>query len=656
MAEASRDDSIALRIRFKCETLDRFIEKYAADLSPEGFFVRTREPLQVGTVLAFDFCLRDGSSLLSGKGKVSYARHPEAAGTRAPGMGVVFDRLTPASQEVLARILDEKVRRKNGAPVARATPADPVTVRTAVPSEQAAFSDPSVPVEPWMIDKEKTEVARMPPSFYFDEADRSAQVESAPVSAEITDDETTKPRALTPEAPIARARPDRGVGPGARRSRAKTPAPGSLAAALRPRPQAPVTPPPRRLTTPDEGVPTGVRKSPPQMPVQSDPGRSPRLTVLGAAVALPPPPTTAPLRAGHGQGSPSGIRLPPPTARTSSSLEMDRFDLAIATDHAASSVVAARPARSSSRERRRQGRRLAVIGLGTAAVVATAGIWAMQSAVDNPKGTEADISALSLGSAELPPSGNGLPEPEPLQTGEPARGASPKPEGSQPIAAARVADLAPETALVQKSEPARVQEDGSGLLASVRVVARPSRPAGRASSETMAVDEAQESGLRAAPKPSPAAEGRPASAGEAGEEVYWLSVRSSPTGADVLIDGQVEGKTPFQRRIFDASRPYALAIRKAGFELHERTVSASDNWAKKGGVRTLLVSARLERARGGAPQEAEGQVLDGAPAASSPGGGPESSPPEAEAQPRSGAETERAPAPSDQRKANPFEE
>ena len=37
-----------------------------------------------------------------------------------------------------------------------------------------------------------------------------------------------------------------------------------------------------------------------------------------------------------------------------------------------------------------------------------------------------------------------------------------------------------------------------------------------------------------------------------------------PSGADVLIDGQVEGKTPFQRRIFDPNRTYALTVRKRG--------------------------------------------------------------------------------------------
>ena len=78
-----------------------------------------------------------------------------------------------------------------------------------------------------------------------------------------------------------------------------------------------------------------------------------------------------------------------------------------------------------------------------------------------------------------------------------------------------------------------------------------------------------------------------------GEEVFWLYVRTTPPGADVLIDGQVEGKTPFQRRIFDPNRTYALTIRKAGFEPVERSMSATDQWVKKGNQRTFTLNARL---------------------------------------------------------------
>ena len=61
----------------------------------------------------------------------------------------------------------------------------------------------------------------------------------------------------------------------------------------------------------------------------------------------------------------------------------------------------------------------------------------------------------------------------------------------------------------------------------------------------------------------------------------------------MLIDGQVEGKTPFQRRIFDPTRTYALTIRKPGFERVERSLSATDQWVEEGQhQRTLTVTAQ----------------------------------------------------------------
>jgi hypothetical protein len=124
-----------------------------------------------------------------------------------------------------------------------------------------------------------------------------------------------------------------------------------------------------------------------------------------------------------------------------------------------------------------------------------------------------------------------------------------------------------------------------------------------------------------------------------GEEVFWLYVRTTPPGADVLIDGQVEGKTPFQRRIFDPNRTYALTIRKAGFEPVERSMSATDQWVKKGNQRTYTLTARLTASSASAP----------APAGQTPAG--EARPAEPAAAP-----TATPPAPAPERKANPFDE
>lgn len=103
---------ITLKIKFKSSSLDQFIERYSVDVSRGGIFIRTKEPLAVGTTLRFEFQLQDGSSLIGGEGTVVWNRayDPSRSGV-APGMGVRFDKLTADSQRVLERILGEKHKR-----------------------------------------------------------------------------------------------------------------------------------------------------------------------------------------------------------------------------------------------------------------------------------------------------------------------------------------------------------------------------------------------------------------------------------------------------------------------------------------------------------------------------------------------------------------
>ena len=63
-----------LRIKFRSASLEQFIERYAADVSRGGIFIRTREPLAVGTQLRLELQLQDGTPLLAGEGTVIWIR------------------------------------------------------------------------------------------------------------------------------------------------------------------------------------------------------------------------------------------------------------------------------------------------------------------------------------------------------------------------------------------------------------------------------------------------------------------------------------------------------------------------------------------------------------------------------------------------------
>jgi uncharacterized protein (TIGR02266 family) len=151
---------ITLKIKFKSASLDQFIERYSVDVSRGGIFIRTKEPLAVGTLLRFEFQLQDASSLIAGDGTVIWVREydPNRTGV-APGMGVRFDKLQPASLQILEKILAEKSKRgetltesrfdagvRASSPAAKVVDAAP---SDAAPSKGGALAEmPKIPAPP----------------------------------------------------------------------------------------------------------------------------------------------------------------------------------------------------------------------------------------------------------------------------------------------------------------------------------------------------------------------------------------------------------------------------------------------------------------------------------------------------------------------------
>src|SRR5688572_20705164 len=167
---SSADDSgITLRIKFKSESVEHFIARYGADVSPGGIFIRTRDPLGVGTSLRFEFSLADGQSLLAGHGTVVWVREPDQSRAGViPGMGVRFDKLTPESQNALGTILAGKAG-KDSSGAARLSAARPMEQDSPefqsrpTPASMKAVGEDGSTADPWQSDK--TEIAESPPSF-----------------------------------------------------------------------------------------------------------------------------------------------------------------------------------------------------------------------------------------------------------------------------------------------------------------------------------------------------------------------------------------------------------------------------------------------------------------------------------------------------------
>ncbi|MEM8607992.1 MAG: TIGR02266 family protein [Myxococcota bacterium] len=109
MADARKDKRtlLSLKIRYKSATLEDFIERYSGDISQGGVFIKAKKPLDVGTLLKFEFLLQDQSSLIHGVGRVVWRREPGEATADSPaGMGIKFIKMDPESRSLVQRICE----------------------------------------------------------------------------------------------------------------------------------------------------------------------------------------------------------------------------------------------------------------------------------------------------------------------------------------------------------------------------------------------------------------------------------------------------------------------------------------------------------------------------------------------------------------------
>ena len=112
MADTRKDKraTVSLKVRFKSATVDEFIEQYARDISRGGLFIKSKEPMPIGTLLKFEFQLKDESRLIHGVGRVVWKRDAaEAKGDEAPpGMGIKFIKMDPESRVTVERIVAQR--------------------------------------------------------------------------------------------------------------------------------------------------------------------------------------------------------------------------------------------------------------------------------------------------------------------------------------------------------------------------------------------------------------------------------------------------------------------------------------------------------------------------------------------------------------------
>lgn len=114
MAESTRRRAERVTINKEFESFDAFIDEYVTNISRTGAFIRSKQPLPIGTRVNLRFTVvLDDLETIEGQGEVVRVQDDP------PGMGVVFTSLTSYSAGLLEKMLTRRVLGAGGAgPVA----------------------------------------------------------------------------------------------------------------------------------------------------------------------------------------------------------------------------------------------------------------------------------------------------------------------------------------------------------------------------------------------------------------------------------------------------------------------------------------------------------------------------------------------------------
>ena len=98
--DADKREETRITINKEFESFDAFISEYVTNISASGVFVRTVEPLDIGTRVDLKFTvILDDIETIEGIGEVVRVEKDP------PGMGVVFTELNQYSQGLITRLL-----------------------------------------------------------------------------------------------------------------------------------------------------------------------------------------------------------------------------------------------------------------------------------------------------------------------------------------------------------------------------------------------------------------------------------------------------------------------------------------------------------------------------------------------------------------------
>jgi uncharacterized protein (TIGR02266 family) len=641
-----------LRIKFRSANLDQFIARYAADVSRGGIFIRTREPLAVGTRLKLEFTLQDAAPLLAGEGTVVWIReHDPARENVTPGMGVRFDKLTPETQPTLEKILAEKTRLEQAGGAAPG-PAKGGGIAVRRPSGVFASLDSDARAalgaaaragnEAPTAGPELTPIAVPPAPAVPAPPPPAGKTSAAPARAGAP----TGPVAPTASGPFSRARATTTRPVPVPSALFEPPTAADIDKALEalaevpgPTPAARPTPSvPRYVADDASNEPTRVADVVDELVGQRPPGASaPGSAPMTERLAASASPSDAAGEFSAAPTNPSGAVLDGP-------LEIvDEREVQPAVPEPQAAVQAPVAPDPSKRFRAASrayptlnSRKRGLTSLVVVVVLLAAGAGVAFKLRLTDRLFRRAAPPASVAATPPPAPASATPENAPAQPAAAEKGGPEAAGGNAAVAAAPEKPTAPEKAAPAEEKPAPTKnaaEETKPAAAQKPATAPGGEERGgkrRPRKHTEAASE--DKGAPAAAAPSAAAE-KPATekpaetppaekpAAEQASETKAaevaaataaatapapvLKITSSPPGAQVLIDGKEMGTTPFVSKEIDPAAPHAITIKKDGYEANERMVSGLDWSCPHGNTpQTLKVNAKLRRSAAAAPAAA----------------------------------------------------
>jgi len=104
---SENDDLIEIDLNF--ESMRRFQAEFSPNLSKDGLFIDTGEPLSPGSVVRFRVILPEDFIFLEGTAVVEWHRSAEAASDGPPGMALRFVTLSPQNQELVEQLVQDHI-------------------------------------------------------------------------------------------------------------------------------------------------------------------------------------------------------------------------------------------------------------------------------------------------------------------------------------------------------------------------------------------------------------------------------------------------------------------------------------------------------------------------------------------------------------------